>query len=124
MPIHASRGAFEAEARLSPVPLEVFKKEFETVFAEVEPLLCRLRQQTLKTQIVNALYSYRDGLFWLNRIDQPRVVHVAALSFQATQTPSDAAYSSTIPYTVAIHWRNASKYLKRAQALIPDSKGR
>lgn len=124
VPVHASRGAFEADPRLSSVPLEVFEKEFETVFAEVEPLLCRLRQKTLKMQIVNALHSYRDGLFWLNRIDQRRVIHVAALSFRATQTPPDAAYSSTIPYTVAIHWRHASKYLKRAQALIPDSKGR
>ncbi|MFY9618834.1 MAG: hypothetical protein WAQ99_03400 [Pyrinomonadaceae bacterium] len=118
-PVHASRGAFDANARLSSVSFEVFKKEFESVLAEVEPLLCRLPQTKLKVHIVNALHSYRDGLFWLKRIDQPRVVQAGALYYQnATQTPADAAYSLTIPYTVAAHWRNASKYLKRAQALL------
>lgn len=119
--VHASRAAFEANPRLSSVPIAVLEREFESVIAEIQPLLYRLPQNRLKTQIMNALYSYRDGLFWLNKIDQRRVVQVSDLTFRdATQTPSDAAYSLTIPYTIAIHWRNASKYLKRAQALMSD----
>lgn len=112
-------GGESAKAKVTSVPFEVFKKEFESVLAEIEPLLCQLPQNKLKVHIVNALYSYRDGLFWLNKIDQPRVVDVAALSYQdVTQTPADAAYSLTIPSTIAAHWRHASKYLKRAQDLL------
>jgi hypothetical protein len=36
--------------------------------------------------------------------------------------PTEAAFSATIPYTVAIHWRHASKYLKRAELLIADAR--
>ena len=125
VPVHASRAAFEENPGLSTVPFAVLKAEVESVVAEIQPLLCQLPNNPLKMQIVNALYSYRDGLYWLNKIDQRRVVQVAALSFrEATQTPSNAAYSVTIPYTVAIHWRNASKFLKRAQALMSRSKVR
>lgn len=122
-PVYTSRGAFEANTRLSSVTFEVFKKEFESVLEEIEPLLSRLPQSKLKTQIVNALYSYRDGVFWWGKANEPRVTTVSALSYRdVTYTPTEAAFSATIPYTVAIHWRHASKYLKRAELLIADSR--
>jgi hypothetical protein len=120
-PVHTSRGAFEASARLSPVTYEVFKKELESVLEEMGPLLSRLPQSKLKTQIVNALYSYRDGVFWWGKASEPRVITVSALSYRdMAHTPTEAAFSATIPYTVAIHWRHASKYLKRAELLLSN----
>lgn len=117
--VYGSRGAFEENKRLSSVPFEVFKREFESVLQEVEPLLSRLPQSPLKTQVVNALYSYRDGVFWWSRLHQPLTIHVSLLSFaEVTHTPSDTAHAATLPYTVAIHWRQASKHLKRAKQLI------
>lgn len=125
VPVHTSRGSFEANTRLSSVPFDVFRKEFERVLEEIEPLLCRLPQDKLKTQIVNALSSYRDGVFWWGRANEPRVITISALSFRhMTSTPAKAAYSTTIPYIVAVHWRHASKYLKRARVLIADSRVR
>ena len=121
--VHTSRGAFEENRRLSSVTFEVFKKEFESVVEEIEPLLSRLPQSKLKTQIVNALYSYRDAVFWWGKVNEPRVITVSALSLRdMTHTPADAAYLLTIPYTIAAHWRHASKYLKRAELLIADSR--
>jgi hypothetical protein len=118
VPVYTSRGAFEVNPRLSSAPFEVFKKEFKSVLEEIEPLLCRLPQGTLKMQIVNALYAYRDGVFWWGRLHQPRTVNVSFLSFaEVAPTPSDAAHAATLPYTVAIHWRQASKHLKRAEQL-------
>ncbi len=122
-PVHTSRGAFEANTRLSSVSFAVFKKEFESVLEEIEPLLSRLPQSKLKMQIVNALYSYRDGVFWWGKASEPRVITVSALSYQdMTYTPTEAAFSATISYTVAIHWRHASKYLRRAELLIADAR--
>jgi len=120
VPVYTSRGAFEENTRLSSVPFEVFQKEFESVLEEIEPLLCRLPQNTLKTQIVNALYSYRDGAFWWSKVQQPRVINASSfVSLQANHIARDAAFASTIPYTVAIHWRQARKYLRNAENLRP-----
>lgn len=121
--VYRSLGDFEESRMLARVPFEVFKNELEEVFAEVEPILSRLPESRLKIEISNALYSYRDGEFWWQKIHQPRVVHASALSFvEMTQTPSDAVYASTIPYTVAIHWQQAHRYLKRAEELINPKK--
>lgn len=96
--VYTSRGAFETNTRLSSVTFEVFKKEFESVLEEIEPLLSRLPQSKLKTQIVNALYSYRDGVFWWGKVNEPRVITVSALSLRdLTHTPADAAYLVTNP---------------------------
>ena len=87
--------------------------------SHVRRLCHRLPQGKLKSEISNALDSYRDGAFWWLKIDQPRVVNVSALgSSEITRTPSDAAFLSMVPYTVAIHWRQAGNYLKSAEKLM------
>ena len=117
--VYRSLGDFEANGRLARVSFEAFQNDLQEVTAEVEPLLSRLPQSRLKTEISNALASYRDGAFWWQKINQPRVVHVSALTAtEFNRTPSDTAFLSTVPYTVAIHWRQASKYLKRAERLM------
>lgn len=121
--VYRSLGEFEANGRLARVSFETFQNDLQEVTAQVEPMLSRLPQGRLKTEISNALDSYRDGAFWWQKIDQPRVVHVSALTAtEFNRTPSDTAFLSTVPYTVAIHWRQAGRYLKRAEALMDGTR--
>ncbi|GEM_PF-738174 len=116
--VYRSLGEFEENGKLVRVSFDRFKNDLREVTAEVEPLLSRLPQSKLKSDLSNALDSYRDGAWWWQKIDQPRVVHVSALAFaEATRTSSDAALLANVPYTVAIHWRQADKYLKRAEEM-------
>jgi hypothetical protein len=122
--VYRSLGAFEANGKLARVSYQVFRNDLNEVSAEVEPILSRLPQSRLKTELSNALASYRDGEFWWQKIDRPRVVHVSALTSSAnSRTPSDTAFADTVPYTVAIHWRQASRYLRRAEQLINGAVG-
>lgn len=121
--VYRSIGDFEADGRLALVPFEVFKSDLEKVTAEIEPILSQLPQSRLKIEISNVLDSYRDGAFWWQKMYQARVVNVSAMTFVGpSHTPSDAFFESTIPYTVAIHWRQAAKSLKRAEELMNGKK--
>jgi hypothetical protein len=117
--VYRSLGDFEESGKLARVSFEVFKNALREVTEEVEPLLSRLPQSRLKSDLSNTLDSYRDGAFWWQKIYQPRVVHVSALAFsENTRTSSDTALLANVPYTVAIYWRQAGKYLKRAEELM------
>ena len=119
--VYRSLGDFEANGRIARVSYEVFQKELEDVTAEVEPMLCRLKQIRLKMELSNALCSYRDGGFWWSKIHQSRVVKVSAMNFaEATATPSEAVLMSTVPYTIACHWRQAAKSLRQAGKLMKE----
>jgi hypothetical protein len=123
--VYDSLGDFEESGKLARVSFETFKNDLHAVTGDVEPLLSRLPPTRLKTEIRNALDSYRDGAFWWQKIDpqidQPRVVHVSALAFsEHTRTSSDTALLASVPYTVAIHWRQAEKYLKRAEGMMNE----
>lgn len=121
--VYRSLGEFEANGRLARVSFAAFTDDLGKVTGEVEPILLCLPEGRLKTEISNALDSYRDGAFWWQKIDQPRVVHVSALTAtEKDRTPSDTVFVSTIPYTVAIHWRQASRYLKRAEEIMDATK--
>lgn len=117
--VYRSRGDFEESGELARVSFETFRSDLREVTAEVEPILSRLPQSKLKTEITNALDSYRDGAWWWQKIDRPRVVHVSTLAFsESTRTSSETAFLANVPYTVAIHWRQAGKYLKRAEEMM------
>lgn len=116
--VYRSLGDFADSGRLARVPLKQFEHEFQIVRGEVELLLARMPTSQLRTQLGNALASYRDGLFWWRQIDEPRVVHVSALNYEPKATPSSVAFNASIPYTVAIHWRQAARYLARAEVLL------
>jgi hypothetical protein len=114
--VYHSLADFEADGRLARVPLQIFEGRLREVSAELEPLLNRMPAGKLKLELANALDSYRDGVFWWRQIDQPGIVNVAALAdLQSSRTPSDTAFRLSIPYTVAIHWRQAEKYLRQAE---------
>jgi hypothetical protein len=119
--VYRSLGDFEANGRLAQVPLAEFANDLQAVTQEIEPMLSRMPQGRLRTAITNALDSYRDGAFWWQKIDQPRVVHVSALTSRGTRSSSDSAFLASVPYTVAIHWRQANGYLKRAEELLDRS---
>jgi hypothetical protein len=117
--VYESLGAFENSGKLARVPLRTFEQKLVEVVNEVEPVLSLMPASRVKWQLTNALNSYRDGLFWWSQIDQPRVVHVSSLAAsEAERSRFDAAFLSTIPYTVAIHWRQAQKYLNQAEKNI------
>jgi hypothetical protein len=117
--VYRSLGEFEANGKLARVSYQAFRQDLNDVSAEVEPLLARLPEGKLRTELDNALASFRDGEFWWQKIDQPRVVHVSALTSTRNRRPlSDAAFADTVPYTVTIHWRQANRYLRRAQQLV------
>lgn len=116
--VYRSLGDFADSGRLARVPLKQFEHEFQIVTGEIEVLIARMPAGQLRTQIVNALASYRDGLFWWRQIDEPRVVTVSALNYEPNATPASVAFNSSVPYTVAIHWRQAARYLARAETLL------
>src|SRR3989442_1570662 len=70
--VYRSLGDFEDEGKLARVPFEAFKNDLREVTTEVESQLSRLSQSRLKSELSNALDSYRDGAFWWEKIYQPR----------------------------------------------------
>jgi hypothetical protein len=123
--LYRSLAEFESSGKLARVPLATFQSDLQEVSAEVETVLPRLPEDRLKSSISNALRSYQDGAFWWAKIHQPRVVSAASLiSTEVNRTPFDATYLATIPYTVAVNWRQASKYLIRAEKIISGTQDR
>ena len=117
--VYRSLGEFEEGRKLARVPLRTFEAELTEVTSELENILVRMPSGKLKTEITNSLACYRDGAFWWRKIDQPRVISVAELSFaERESTPSNQALLSSIPYTVAINWRLASRYLNQAERTL------
>ena len=116
--VYRSLGQFEADGRLARVTLPTFEAELAKVNNELASLLAEVPAGKFRTEIINAFDSYRDGAFWWQQIDRPRVVHVSALTSEPNRSPADPTYLSTIPYTVAIHWRQAQKYLSKAEKTL------
>jgi hypothetical protein len=113
--VYRSLGEFEAGRKLASVSLATFRAHLHEATDEVESVLPRLTDARLKTSISNALASYRDGAYWWEKIYQPRVIHVSEFrSNDNDRTPSASFFHANLPYTVAIHWRQANKHLQRA----------
>jgi hypothetical protein len=117
--VYRSLADFEDGRKLARVSLRTFEQELTEVNAELQPLLNEMPAGKLKLQLTNALDSFRDGVFWWRQIDHPRVVSVSALAAsEETRSPADVAFVSTMPYTVAIHWRQARAYLNQSEKLL------
>jgi len=117
--IYRSLGDFEAAGKLARVPLAVFKEDLLKVSADTESTLSWLPQNLLKSEISNALHSFQDGAYWWEQIDQPRVVKVSELaSRDLYRSSSEAALLTTVPYTVAVHWRHGSNYIHQAERML------
>jgi hypothetical protein len=73
-----------------------------------------LPDTALRTDLINAFTSYRDGADSWEKISERRVVYVCELKSSERDSTSDAAFVAGIPYTVVVHWQQANKYLQRA----------
>ena len=120
--VYRSDGEFESDSKLARVQIRTFIAKLNQATAEIESTLPQLSDVKLRSHLRNSLYSYRDGAFWWAKVDQRKVVTIAnfRLSF-APSTPADRFLGSAVPYTVVIHWRQANKYLLRAQKLIVEA---
>jgi len=117
--VYQSLGEFEANNKLARVPFDTFRSDLQQVSAEIEAILAELPDGRVKFAISNSLSSYQDGAFWWAKTYQPQVVNVSTPGFlEGTRAPTDTAFMATAPYTAAINWRQASKYLKQAEELI------
>ena len=117
--VYRSLADFEAGGRLAQISLVQFESELRDVKGEVAPLLDQIPKGRLKSALENALDSFTDGAFWWSRIEERRVIPVSELiSDDLPRAPADRAFISSIPYTVAIHWRQAHEYLKQAQKSV------
>jgi hypothetical protein len=115
---YSSLSDFQSDEKLARVPYETFSDELRRVSAEVKNIVSWLPENKLKFEISNALYSYQDGgLRWAS-VNQPKVVNVSDLTTPAFSTQSTTAYQLTVPYTVAINWRQAHKYLQKAEDIM------
>ena len=117
--VYRSLGEFEEGRKLAHVPLRTFETELTEVTGDLEAILMRMPSGKLKIEITNSLACYRDGAFWWRKLDQPRVISVAELSYAEREaTPANQALLSSIPYTVAVNWRLASRYLNQAERTL------
>jgi len=117
--VYRSLADFERSGKLARVPLADFKEEMQKVTFEAESTLAWLPQNLLKSELNNALHSFADGAYWWEQIDRPRVVKVSELAARDLYVPApQAALMTTVPYTVAIHWRHGSNYLHHAEQLL------
>ena len=115
---YRSLADFQDGRKLSRVPLATFEQDWQDVSAEVTPLLDQIPASKLKSDLSNALDSYRDGLFWWQQCVEPRVVNLRSLNYATRdRSAADAEFRATISYTVAIHWRHAHDYLSRAERI-------
>lgn len=113
--VYRSLGEFEEDGKLASVSLGTFQAHLCAATGEVESVLPRLNDPRLKTAISNALASYRDGAYWWEKLQPQRVIHVSEFRSNETDlTPSASFFRANLPYTVAIHWRQANKHLQRA----------
>jgi hypothetical protein len=113
--VYGSRGEFEEHGKLARVPFETFQRDLNQVTGEVEELSLRLPEGKLKISIRNALFSYRDGAYWWQKVYSPKAINVSEFRPAAGDTTSSRMFFlSSLPYTVAVHWRQAQKHLQQA----------
>jgi len=115
--VYKSLAGFEEGRALSRVSFETFQRDLQRISPELESIQSELPENRLKTELGNALSCYQDGAFWWAKIFQPRMVNVSTWPPEIIFSSVDATYKSSIPYTVAINWREASRHLRRAEAL-------
>ncbi|HEV8588927.1 MAG TPA: hypothetical protein VGQ72_08620 [Pyrinomonadaceae bacterium] len=117
--VYRSLHDFEADSRLGHVSLDTFKAHLHTVSIELEPIIAQLSDPRLRAHLTNALYSFRDGAFWWEKVVQPRVVTTRTVELTLRSvTPAETFFITTVPYTVAIYWRQAAKFLLQAETLV------
>ena len=120
--VYRSLGEFEESGKLARVSFETFIGDLREVTGEVQAELASMPESRAKIEMRNALASYQDGAFFWQRVYQPPVINVSSLSStrtsNRTRTTPDTFLAAQTPYTVAIYWRQANKYLQRAMRQV------
>jgi hypothetical protein len=112
--VYQSLGDFAEGRKLANVSLDDFKIHLHEARAEVESISPLLTDRRLAGELRNAMASFRDGAFWWERIDQPRVINVSSMTAEKNPTATETFLMANAPYTVALHWRQAHKYWQKA----------
>jgi hypothetical protein len=112
--VYQSREDFAEGRKLAHVSLDDFKLHLQEARTEVESISPLLTDRRLAGELRNAMASFRDGAFWWEQIDQPRVINVSSMTPEKNRSASETFLLAQAPYTVAIHWRQAHKYWQKA----------
>ena len=112
--VYKSLGDFEESKSLARVPLQTFQHDLLEITPELQKLVSSLPDTALRTDLINAFASFRDGADWWEKVSEPRIVNVSELKSSASDSTSDASFVAGIPYTVVVQWRQANMYLQRA----------
>lgn len=117
--VYGSYGAFAEGRSLARVPFKRFSRELGETSARVGRLLAWLPESELKTELRGALQTYRDGGYWWGKIHCSAVVRAGDDCLPAGERATlGGAFLATLPYTVAVNWRNADRHLTRAEKIL------
>jgi hypothetical protein len=112
--VYDSLNDVEDTGTLARVPFETFQRDLLDITPELKNLLLNLPDTSLRADLINAFTSYRAGADSWEKISNLRVVNISHVRSRVTDSTSDACFVSSLPYTVAGHWRQANKYLQDA----------
>ncbi len=114
--VYDSLGDFEEGRELARVPYERFMSELEREAPRLRRILLWLPPGAAREEIRKATQAYLDGAWWWSKTQRPRVVRGAANSY-AESDPAIArpVGETSARYTVALHWRQARDFTRRAE---------
>lgn len=117
--VYGSYDAFAEGRSLARVPFKRFSRELKETSERVARLLSWLPESGLKAELRGALQTYRDGGYWWGKIYCSAVVRAGDDCLPADERMTfGGAYLATLPYTVAVNWRNADRHLTRAEKML------
>lgn len=115
--VYDSLGDFEEGRELARVPYERFMSELDEAAPRLRRILTWLPPGARREEIRKAAQAYLDGAWWWSKTYRPRVIRVAANSFAAGEHASARPLDERAArYTVALHWRQARDFTRRAEA--------
>ncbi|HEX5707069.1 MAG TPA: hypothetical protein VFX96_07225 [Pyrinomonadaceae bacterium] len=120
--VYDSLAGFEDGRELARVPYERFRAELETSSARLRRILQWLPPGAPREEIRKATQAYLDGAWWWSKTRRALVVRVAANSFaEDADALAPRVSEATARYTVALHWRQARDFTRRAERLMTSA---
>lgn len=115
--VYDSLAEFEDGRELARVSYERFRAELDEASARLRRIVAWLPPGATREEIRKATQAYLDGAWWWSQTRRTNVVRVSANSF-AEETPVRPVADATARYTVALQWRQARDYTRRAASLL------
>ena len=105
------------------VSFERLEAEFADVLSRAGALLGWLPRSPAHYQLTAAWRSYKDGLFWYEKVKGSgrKVVSAAAAGFERDPLQELRLDASQVGYTAAANWRTAAKYTRLAESSLPPA---